>query len=262
MMKRVSALYIYPVKSLGGIALNSAHVLPKGLQYDRRWMLVDENNQFLTQRVHAGMALFKTAMHEDGIVVRYRDKGDIIIPFQSSGELLRATVWNDEVLVQEVSKAHNEWFSAMLGIKCKLVQFPENHERKVDPDYALDNDETSLSDGYPVLLIGQASLDDLNSRLEQEVSINRFRPNIVVEGSVPFEEDTWKKFSIGHAKFAGVKPCARCVMTTVDQETGAKGEEPLRTLSTYRKTGNKVMFGQNLLVVQPGVINVGDEIVL
>jgi len=260
-MKRVSALYIYPVKSLGGIALASARVLPKGLQYDRRWMLVDENNQFLTQRVHAAMALFKTAMHEDGIVVRYSEKGEITIPFQSSGDMLQANVWNDEVQVQEVSKAHNEWFSACLGMPCKLVQFPEDHVRKVDPDYAIANDQTSLSDGYPVLLIGQASLDDLNSRLEQAVSINRFRPNIVVQGSVPFEEDNWKMFSIGHAKFAGVKPCARCVMTTVDQETAAKGEEPLRTLSTYRKMGNKVMFGQNLLVVQPGQIAVGDEIV-
>jgi uncharacterized protein YcbX len=260
-MKRVAALYIYPVKSLGGIALDSAMVLPKGLQYDRRWMLVDENNQFLTQRVHAGMALFKTAMHEDGIVVRYREEGEMIIPFQSSGDLLQATVWNDEVQVQEVSKEHNEWFSAWLGMQCKLVQFPESHVRKVDPDYAIDNDQTSLSDGYPVLVIGQASLDDLNGRLEQSVSINRFRPNIVVEGSVPFEEDNWRMFSIGHAKFAGVKPCARCVMTTVDQETAAKGEEPLRTLSTYRKTGNKVMFGQNLLVVQPGRIAVGDEII-
>jgi uncharacterized protein YcbX len=260
-MKRVSALYIYPVKSLGGIALNSAHVLPKGLQYDRRWMLVDENNQFLTQRVHAGMALFKTAMLEDGILVRYREEGEIIIPFQSSGDLLQAIVWNDEVQVQEVSTEHNKWFSAWLGMQCKLVQFPESHVRKVDPDYAINNDQTSLSDGYPVLVIGQASLDDLNGRLEQAVSINRFRPNIVVEGSVPFEEDNWKMFSIGQAKFAGVKPCARCVMTTVDQETAAKGEEPLRTLSTYRKTGNKVMFGQNLLVVQPGRISVGDEII-
>jgi uncharacterized protein YcbX len=260
-MKKVSALYIYPVKSLGGIALNSSPVLPKGLQYDRRWMLVDENNQFLTQRVHPAMAMFKTTLHVDGIKVSYKEEGEIIIPFQSSGELLQATVWNDEVQVHEVGKLHNDWFSALLGMKCKLVQFPDSHVRKVDPDFALNDDETSLSDGYPVLVISQASLDDLNSRLQQAVSINRFRPNIVVEGSVAFDEDNWKMFSLGSAKFAGVKPCARCVMTTVDQETATKGEEPLRTLSTYRKMGNKVMFGQNLLVMQPGNISVGDEIV-
>lgn len=261
-MKRVSALYIYPVKSLGGISLDSALVLPKGLQHDRRWMLVDENNQFLTQRVHSSMAFFKTALQEGGIVVRHKSGSEILIPFQCSGAMVKATIWNDEVLVQEVSPEHHEWFSHWLGMKCKLVQFPEGHERRVDPEYAMADDQTSLSDAYPVLVISQASLDDLNRRLEQPVPMNRFRPNIVVEGSEPFEEDGWKEFSVSDARFAGVKPCARCVMTTVDQETGLTGEEPLRTLSTFRKQGNKVMFGQNLLVMQQGRISVGNELVL
>lgn len=260
-MKKISALYIYPVKSLGGVALEKAHVLPKGLQYDRRWMLVDENNQFLTQRVHPEMALFKTEMHDEGFMVRHQNGEEILIPLHSSGDLMNATIWNDEVLVQEVSLLHSEWFSQRFGRHCKLVQFPDSHVRKVDPEYAMADDETSLSDAYPVLVISQASLDDLNNRLQEPVPMNRFRPNIVVEGAEPFDEDAWKIFNIGDARFAGVKPCARCVMTTVDQATGSKGEEPLRTLSTYRKMGNKVLFGQNLLVMKPGQIAVGDAII-
>ncbi len=262
--RTVSQLFIYPIKSLGGMALSQATVMPKGLQYDRRWMLVDENHQFMTQRNLPELALFKPIFQEETscFIIEYSG-GILMIPDRASGEMIEAMVWEDMVTVQEVSKDVSQWFSNHLGKTCKLVWFPEENSRKVDPDFAITaKDETSLSDGYPLLLIGQASLDDLNARLDVAVDMDRFRPNIVFEGGTPFEEDLFSDFSIGDVRMAGVKPCARCVMITIDQNTASKGKEPLATLSTYRKIGNKVLFGQNVIPLGAGSINVGDVISL
>jgi hypothetical protein len=137
---------------------------------------------------------------------------------------------------------------------------PDSSRRQVDEKYALQNDITSFSDGYPVLLIGQASLDDLNGRLDQPVPMNRFRPNIVFSGGTPYQEDGMKHFKVDGLDFFGVKPCGRCVMTTINQDTGSVGQEPLKTLSLYRTANNKVNFGQNVLHTGFGRIKVGDEI--
>jgi hypothetical protein len=166
------------------------------------------------------------------------------------------------VEVYEVSTQHSEWFSAILGKNCRLVSFPENNPRPVNPDHAINNDQVSLADGYPCLIIGQSSLDDLNSRMEIPLPMNRFRPNIVFSGGKPFEEDEWKNISIGQNRFAGIKLCPRCVVTTVDQDTGIKGAEPLRTLATYRARDNKVYFGKDLIPLNYNEIAEGDEIIL
>lgn len=258
--KVVSEIWIYPVKSMGGIALTSARVLRKGIEHDRRWMLIDQDNTFLTQRAHAAMALFKCVPVTDGLSITH-GKESIPLPFTYLNSPIQATVWDDTVLVHEVSKELSQWVSVRLGIECRLVSFPEENSRPVDPRYAINDEQVSLSDGYPLLVIGQSSLDDINKRLKEAVPMNRFRPNIVFTGGEPFEEDGWSAFHIQDTVLTGVKPCARCVMTTVDQETAMKGKEPLATLATFRrKENNKIYVGQNLLVAKEGTINIGDEI--
>jgi uncharacterized protein YcbX len=256
---RVSEINIYPVKSLGGISLQAGVVLKKGLQHDRRWMLVDDENVFLTQRVHNKMALFRMSFANNGFNVSFEGQ-QLNIPFTNEGDLVRAKIWDDGVAVREVSAAHSEWFTKNLGLHVKLVAFPEENERPVDPRYAVGDDHVSLADAYPLLIIGQSSLDDLNDRLKIPVPMNRFRPSVVFTGGEPFEEDTWSRFIMGGITFAGVKPSKRCVLITIDQETGQKGAEPLATLSTFRKRDNGVYFGQNIIPITTGKISIGDEI--
>lgn len=260
---KVSEIWIYPIKSLGGIRLTSAKVMQKGLQYDRRWMLVDEQNGFLTQRVHHQMALFKLSVEKSGFTIVHNEN-TFFLPFEN--ELLRqpilSKVWDDEVTVLEVSPQASEWFSKQLGFACKLVQFPETNPRPVDERYHINHEHVSLADGYPLLIIGQNSLNDLNSRLQSPVPMNRFRPNLVFTGGKPYEEDEWRNFSVGKNKFVGVKPCSRCVLTTINQQTGEQGKEPLATLASYRKKENKIYFGQNVLAIDYDEIQEGDEIVV
>ena len=261
-MLKVSELFIYPIKSLGGIAVSSAAVTERGLQYDRRWMLIDEYNTFLTQREVAAMALFDVATHEEGLLVTYKPDGAaILIPFEPQTiEMLTVEVWSDQCNAVVVSGEANQWFSDKLGISCRLVYMPDAVKRSVDTQYAIDKEIVSFADGYPMLLIGQSSLDDLNSRLQEELTIQRFRPNIVFTGGEPFEEDELEEFKIKGILFYGVKLCARCVITTINPDTAIKGKEPLRTLATYRMRNNNIYFGQNLLHKGEGSIQVGDTI--
>lgn len=260
---RLTQIWIYPIKSLGGIRLTSARVKAKGLEYDRRWMLVDENNHFLTQRVHHNMALFKLQMNSKYLVVRFNNE-ELNVPLAetSHAEKINATIWDDTVITQEVNPLFSAWFSEKLNFRCKLVSFPEENSRLVDGRYAPMETHVSLADAYPFLIIGQSSLDDLNKRLEKPVPMNRFRPNFVFEGGLPYEEDHWKNFRVGNARFVGVKLCGRCVLTTINQETGESGKEPLATLATYRAENGKINFGQNLLALTHHEIYEGDSIIL
>jgi uncharacterized protein len=263
-MLRVSELYIYPVKSLGGINLPAASLTDRGFEYDRRWMLVDKNNRFLSQREVAAMAFLKVSLQEDGLLVQHTGKEDCFfqIPFGLlSGETIMVSVWSDSCVAQCVSTAADAWFSEQLNMPCRLVYMPDSTLREVDEAYAHNKEVTSFSDGYPLLIIGQASLDDLNSRLSSPLLMDRFRPNIVFSGGVPFQEDDMIQFSIGDVQFFGVKPCARCVITTIDQQSAVKSKEPLKTLSTYRARNNNIYFGQNLLYQGAGTIRVGEEII-
>lgn len=262
-MKIVTNLYIYPIKSLGGIAVDVANVTSRGLEHDRRWMLVDSDNRFLSQRSFPRMAQLRTSIHEGALEVH-----DMLEPAErctlplalQTGETLKVDIWDDVCDAISADAATNAWFSERLGQAAKLVYMPDASIRPVDPSYAVGNDITSFSDGYPVLIIGQASLDLLNSKLEIPVPMERFRPNIVFSGGEPHEEDRMRQFSINGVGFLGVKPCARCVMTTIDQDKAVAGKEPLRTLSTYRNVDQKIMFGQNLLVKGAGVIKVEESI--
>lgn len=269
-MLQLSEIYIYPVKSLGGIRLKTANITARGLENDRRFMLVDENGRFLSQREHPQLAIFKTEIEAESLKITNKKDGSTLkISLQYSQnheitQLLNVQIWDDETSAIEISNEATNWFTEALGIVARLVYMPEESQRKTDAQYSLTGEEiTSFSDGYPILIIGQSSLNDLNNRLENPVNINRFRPNFVFTDGEPFEEDAWHEFTVGNVRFFGVKPCARCIMTTIDQETGEKkGKEPLLTLNKYRKAGNKILFGQNVLISKLGTVSVGDDVTI
>ena len=243
--------------------MQNVKLTDRGLEHDRRWMLVDENNQFLTQRDFPRMALLKTAIKESKLIVFEKGQGEdsLILDIDPSfGEFLKVDVWGDNCEAQHISTTADFWFSRKLNRNVKLVYMPASSRRQVDKAYALQDDITSFSDGYPVLLIGQSSLDDLNSRLDEPVPMNRFRPNIVFSGGMPYQEDEMKHFKVNDLEFFGVKPCGRCVITTINQDSATAGKEPLSTLSKYRAVNNTVNFGQNILHKGDGRIHVGDEI--
>jgi uncharacterized protein len=267
-MLKLSEIYIYPIKSLGGISLGKSNITTRGLENDRRFMLVDENGRFLSQREYPQLAIFKTEIEGDFLIVtNKKNKSTVKISLQYSllhsfSHSIIVQIWDDETTAIEVSNEVSDWFTRALGIPTRLVYMHEESQRKIEPNYALTGDEiTSFSDGYPILIIGQASLNDLNNRLANPVNINRFRPNFVFTDGEPFEEDAWHEFKVGNVRFFGVKPCSRCVMTTIDQENGEKkGKEPLLTLNKYRKAGNRILFGQNVIVSQLGTVSVGDDV--
>ena len=264
-MLTVTELYIYPIKSLGGIAVNSAKLTDRGFENDRRWMLVDTNNQFLSQREVNAMALLKVQLTEQGLLVKNSSVtgAELMVPFQpATDETIMVTVWSSHCRAQRVSDDADAWFSKQLGMACKLVYMPDTTRRYVDSRYAHNKEITSFSDAYPLLLIGQASLDELNSRLPAPIPMNRFRPNIVFNGGTPFLEDSMKHFEINDITLFGVKPCSRCVITTIDQQTGEKNKEPLKTLSSYRLKHNKTYFGQNVVYEGRGIITIGDVITI
>lgn len=262
---RLSEIWIYPIKSLGGIRLNHSRVLEKGLEYDRRWMLVDEHGVFLSQRNTPALALLKLSFeyHELKIVdSRQSAAHSILLHPQMPGGGEKVVIWDDTVTAYEVNQKSSLWFSQSLGLNCRLVYFPEENSRPVDPKYKVHDEHVSLADGYPFLIIGQSSLDYLNSKLAESLPMNRFRPNFVVTGGEPHEEDTWRNFTIGPNRFVGVKPCARCAIPTINQDTAEKGIEPTRTLATYRKSDNKILFGQNLLAIDHQHVTEGDLITI
>jgi len=264
-MLTISGLFIYPIKSLGGIALEKSFLTDRGFQYDRRWMLVNPSGKFYTQRDNPEMALLKVELKAAGLEVYHSADPDdrIEIPFQfTPSGVLPVIVWEDTCEAQLVSDSIDAWFTRVLNMPCRLVFMPDQTHRPVDPDYATRQEITSFSDGYPVLVIGQASLDDLNAKLNVPVPMNRFRPNIVFEGGRPYQEDGMTAFQVNGINFSGVKLCGRCMVTTIDQDTAETGKDPLKTLATYRLINNKVMFGMNLLHDSSGWIAVGDSISL
>ncbi len=258
----LSQINIYPIKSLGGISLQSSTVEERGLQYDRRWMLVDEQNKFITQRLHPKMALLKVEINNDLLTIKHKQNKLsplTILPLPYDEEEIIVQIWKDNVTALKYSRDANDWFTEAIGFKCCLVFMPGSTKRKVDPKYAK-NRMVGFADGYPFLIIGEESLNDLNKRLEEPLAMTPFRTNFVFSGGKPFDEDNWMTIKIGNMVFHSTKSCSRCVITTIDQNTGTKGKEPLKTLATFRQIDNKVMFGMNLVADGTGKVNVGDEI--
>ena len=254
----LSGLFIYPVKSLAGISLGSCELDHMGLKYDRRWMLVTPEGRFLSQRNYPKMALIQPRFEKNELILEMSGMDDLSIPLAGyAKKTMRVKIWDDELEATDVGDESCAWFSEALGVDCHLVYIEDDEIRQCDRQYAKEGDHTGFSDGFPLLLLSEASLEDLNDRLEISVPMKRFRPNLVVKGCEAFAEDTWKNFQVGGMFFRVVKPCSRCVITTVNPDTGVKaGAEPLKTLSTYRRWDNKVYFGQNVIHDSKGVLSV------
>lgn len=264
-MYKISEIWIYPVKSLGGIRVNESMAERRGLQHDRRWMLVDEHGQFVTQREIPGMALLQPSFEAGCLAISHRQYTDrrIDIPLDITGdspEKIRAKVWSNSVSALAMPAEIDQWFSETLGAQVRLVYMPDSSRRRADGRYAPSGQIVSFADGFPYLVIGAAALEELNRKLADPVPMNRFRPNLVFTGGNPHDEDEWTDIRIGDQPFMCVKPCARCVMITTDQGTAQKSAEPLKTLSQYRKRGNKILFGQNMIWtgIEPARVREGD----
>jgi len=259
----ISQLYIYPVKSLGGISVDQLRITDRGAAYDRRWMLIDPEGNFLTLREHAEMTRLHTAIEGDELIIfdAQADVDRVSTPLHPApSAAVSVTIWGDTVSAWLCDETVSDWLSSKLKKNVRLVYMPEESLRPVDPVYAPPGAITAFTDGYPFLIIGQSSLMDLNSRLEKPVEMLRFRPNIVFSGGAPFDEDRFAQITIADIPMLGVKPCARCVVTTIDPVTGVSGPEPLRTLATYRRHLNKVDFGMNLVPKGTGSLHIGDEL--
>jgi uncharacterized protein YcbX len=258
----VSALYVYPIKSCRGVRVAEWPVVERGFEADRRWMIVNAAGTFVTQREVPRLALVTTALDGESLRIAASGLRSLVVPRNyDSGKTRTVRVWND----QSLACTHSEgsvWFSQFLGAPHELVYMPDAQRRQVNPARAQPGDIVSFADGYPFLLISEASLADLNRRLSEPVPMERFRPNIVVSGSEPFAEDEFSRVRLGDISFRGVKRCDRCSVTTVDLETGERSKEPLRTLATFRLQDSKVWFGMNLIHDDRGLLRVGDRVQL
>ena len=258
----LSGLHVYPIKSCGGIPLESARLDATGLRHDRRWMLVDGMGGFVSQRAVPRMALISVHINHDHLVVRAPGMPDLQVPFDGEyGPRIDVEVWGDAQRGVPVGQEADRWFGEFLGGDYRLVRQPDDDVRPVDSEYAADGDRASFADRFPLLLISEASLEDLNGRLEEPLPMNRFRPNLVVRGCGPYDEDGWGEVRINATAFRVAEPCRRCAITMTDQRTAGRGKEPLRTLATYRRwDGGGVIFGRNLIHASSGTLNVGDPI--
>lgn len=270
---RVSGLFIYPIKAVRAVPLTEAVVELRGLVGDRRCLIVDQDNVFVTQRDHPVLAT--VVAEPSGIGLRVSGIGvralEIAMPLthqpplpavhRDEGEYRTVTIWRSQVDALDAGDQAASWVSSVLGFPARLVFMGPESRRPVDPDYGLPGDEVSFADGFPLLITNEASLNDLNERLPFPVPMNRFRPNVVLSGANAWGEDDWKLLRIGEVEFRNVKKCGRCIVTTTDQTTGQRmGDEPLRTLATFRNFDGKAMFGSNLIPSGTGTIRVGDAV--
>ena len=257
----LAGITVYPVKSAAGIALQEWEVDQFGLRYDRRWMVVDQAGEFLSQRSHPRMALVTTGILNGTLRLEAPDMAALEIPLDPQPTVHTSVrVWKDRCGATWMGERPARWFSDFLGTACNLVHMPDETLRPADPTYAPDGTRVSFADAFPFLIISEASLADLNRQLAEPVPMNRFRPNLVIAGAEPYAEDGWDRLEINGVRLRIVKPCARCVVTTTDQSTAVRSQEPLRTLGRYRKVWGKVMFGQNAVQETVGRLHVGDPV--
>ena len=255
----VSSLIYYPIKACRGTEVASACVERMGLEHDRRMMVVTEQGEFLTQREYPRLALVTPKLVDSALELSARNYESIRLVLQTSGTPWDVNVWKSKgVHAIDQGDEVASWFSDWLGASVRLVHFADGYKRLVSQEYAVNaDDHTGFADGYPILLTSEEGLQDLNSRLDSPVPMNRFRPNLVVKGCESFAEDTWNRIKIGDVELAVVKPCARCEVTTIDKETLERRKEPLKTLGKYRKHKLGAIFGQNVIPLNEGMIRVG-----
>lgn len=261
---KVSALYFYPVKSLRGIPLQQMDIDRTGASMDRRWMLVDENDRFITQRTHARMALVDTALSDEALEIRAPGMPALHVSrtLPAAAPVREVQVWRDRCDAVDAGDEAAEWFGAYLGGRYRLVFMPDETRREMDLAFSQPGDTVSFVDSCPFLLISTASLDDLNARLVSPVPMIRFRPSIVVDGCSAYAEDGWQRIRIGDLEFRIAKSCSRCNVPMIDVETAQSSPEPIRTLATYRRSSGKILFGRKFIHESHGQIRVGDPVEL
>ncbi len=262
---KLSQITYYPIKSIAGIHVEQTEVEQIGLKNDRQMMLVDSDGNFITQRKYPQLALIGIQVYEQGYKLTKPNSPSLTLSSNSfTPQQMQVTVWGDKCQAYIAEPNVNDWFSEFLGFEVKLAKYNFQQPRPTDQAYSNPNDIVSFADGFPLLVISQESLNDLNQRLELPVSMTHFRPNLVIEGVNAYAEDNWKQITIGNVTFDAVKPCSRCVLTTVDPQTGKKdpNSQPLKTLSQYRKTKDGVIFGMNLIPRSLGTLSVNDRVIV
>ncbi|MEX3809699.1 MOSC domain-containing protein [Paraburkholderia sp. BR13439] len=271
-MPTISELFVYPIKSCAGIPLDAARLLATGLEYDRNWMIVDPEGAMFTQRAYPRMALIKVELGGEDLIVNAPGMGELRTPLDAArlagAARVDTAVWSDAAYGLDTGEATAAWFTEFLGLPARLLRFDPERERIVDPDYtdSTRGATTFFADGFPLLVVGQASLDDLNARLNRKgapsIRIDRFRPNIVLTGLDAYEEDYVETLAVdadadssARVELRLVKLCSRCPMPTIDQARGAPDpdwpNEPTDTMLRYRvseRFDGAVTFGNNALV--------------
>ena len=258
LMITVVSIHIYPIKGMRGVSLESSQIDQRGLAYDRRWMVIDGNGKFVTQREQPKLTTIEVEWNEPTITLSLNGKSVTFSHDNVSSEAIRVKVWNDwcEGIIAE--EFVNQWLSQALEGDYRLIYMPDDSRRVVNPKYVPQEAITSFTDGYPFLVISEASLEYLNDRLETPVGMERFRPNLVIRGVAAHIEDNFEKIKIGDIPFEGAKRCPRCQVPTIDQKTGEKGRQPMLTLARYRLFDEDILFGMNMVHRGQGVIKVGD----
>jgi hypothetical protein len=261
----LTSIHIYPLKAGRGLDLGASAVEAWGLAGDRRWMVVDEDFRFVSQREHSSMARLVIRFGPGGgLCVSADGHAALTVPVPDDADLVKVAVWGSTMLAAGAGPEADAWFSAYLGQPVRLVYLDDPTRRAVDPEYGQAGDVVSFADGYPLLLTSVGSLDQLGDWLaangDQPVPMNRFRPNLVVTGFEPWAEDRWRRLRIGDVSFRVAKPCGRCVVTTTDQFTGVRGTQPLRMLARHRRFGQNLVFGQNIIPETPGHLHIGDPV--
>lgn len=264
-MLKIQEIRIYPVKGLRGLSVREARVEPWGLAGDRRWMVIDPQNTFVSQRRVPRMAAVDAVVQPAGLRLSAPDGGDLEVPVPgATAPSVEVAIWKSLVPALAGGPAADRWLSGALGTPCRLVYMADPaNARPADPEYAAATDRVSFADGFPLLVTNAASLVDLNGRLSQPVTMDRFRTSVLVTGAAAWAEDGWRRLRVGEAEFAAVKTCARCAVVTVDQTSGlmAEDNEPLRTLGSFRRDARgRIVFGQNLIPTRLGRIAVGEEV--
>ena len=262
MQPTLAQINLFPVKSCAPLAPDHAIVERRGLRGDRRWMIVNAENRFITARKHPRLVLIHAIFDGDSLRLDAPGMPCLHLRVDACADASQVIVWDDEVAARPAHAEADAWISDYLGFAARFVFMADDCERSIDPAFAKPGDHVSFADGFPLLLISQAALDDLNARLELPVPMLRFRPSLVIANTAPHAEDDWRAIRIGEVAIDVVKPCVRCVLTTVDPASGAFDPtgEPLRTLITYRRGPKGVTFGQNLIPRERGTIRIGDPV--
>jgi uncharacterized protein YcbX len=257
----VCEIIIYPIKGLKGISMSSSRITEQGLANDRLYMLADDQGELISQRTHSQLALMKVKRVSKGWEITYKDESIYVQDGAMSDFTMNINMWEVFINCHEVSQTISAWFTKQLDIPCKLMVMPNQKTRLKIFNKAPYKTHLSFADGYPITTLGTKSMELLNQKLKQPIKANRFRPNIMIETNEAHEEDNWEDFMIGEqVKLRNIKPCVRCQVVTVDQETGISGKEPLTTLATYRMVDYGICFSSNAISLENGEIKLGDII--